>query len=96
MAILQIVSYDLRAPGRNYEALYTAIKAYSVWAKVLKSVWILETQQTSVQIRDNLKRHIDVNDKLFVVKMADWASQDPMLQDVKDWLAARPVNCNCF
>ena len=63
-----IISYDLCKPGRNYDALYTAIKAYGTWAHINESLWAIETSQTAVQIRDNLKKNIDSNDRLFVIK----------------------------
>ena len=27
-----IIEYDLRQPGRDYDALYNAIKSYEAWA----------------------------------------------------------------
>ena len=63
-----IISYDLRTPGQNYEALYNAIKAYGNWAKINESLWAVVTQQTAAQIRDNLNQHIDSNDRIFVLK----------------------------
>ncbi len=63
-----IISYDLRKPGRNYEALYKAIKAYGTWGHINESLWAVVTQQTAVQIRDNLVQHLDSDDRLFVVK----------------------------
>ena len=37
-----IIEYDLCSPGRNYDELYKAIKAYGTWAhitEVLKHKW---------------------------------------------------------
>ncbi len=63
-----IVSYDLIAPGRNYEALYTALKSYSKWARINESLWAVVTTSTAPQIRDHLQQHMDANDRLFVIK----------------------------
>ena len=41
-----IISYDLRKPERNYEALYEAIKAYGTWAHINESLWAVVTSQT--------------------------------------------------
>lgn len=62
-----IISYDLRKPGRNYDSLYAAIKAYGTWAHINESVWAVVTSHKAVQVRDNLLQHIDANDRLFVV-----------------------------
>lgn len=60
--------YDLRFPGRNYDSLHAAIKAYGTWGKITESTWAIVTEQTPAQIRDNLRLHIDDNDRLLVVK----------------------------
>ena len=38
-----IVSYDLKNPGRDYTALYDAIKSIGEWQHPLESVWIVAT-----------------------------------------------------
>lgn len=64
-----IISYDLRAPGRNYEQLYAAIQSYEKWAHINESMWAIVTNGSSaVGIRDNLTRFLDSNDRLFVIK----------------------------
>lgn len=63
-----IISYDLLQPGRNYDALYEAIKKHSKWARINESVWAVVTNKTAVQIRDNLGQYLDSNDRIFVVK----------------------------
>ena len=49
-----ILSYDLRAPGRNYASLYDAIKVYGKWARINESVWAVVTSSSATQIRDHL------------------------------------------
>lgn len=63
-----IVTYDLRAPGRNYEAVYNKLKSYDNWAKITESTWAIVTDERAVQIRDGLAALIDKNDRIFVVK----------------------------
>lgn len=72
-----VITYDMRKPGRNYESLYEAIKAYGTWAHVLESAWAIVTSQSAAAVRDNLRRHMDDNDGIFVVKSgteAAWAN----------------------
>lgn len=63
-----IVTYDLKKPGRNYEALYAAIRGYGTWAHITESTWAVVTQQTAAQVRDYLLSQLDANDSIFVVK----------------------------
>ena len=50
----KIVEYDLRQPGRDYDALYNAIKGYGTWAHVTESTWFIKTDETCVQVPDKL------------------------------------------
>lgn len=63
-----IISYDLRAPSRDYEQLYTAIKSYGKWAHINESVWAIVTDSNAVAVRDHLLQHMDQSDRLFVIK----------------------------
>lgn len=63
-----IISYDLVAPGRDYEGLYAAIRTYSNWAKVNESLWAVVTESKAVDIRAHLSQYLDDNDRLFVIK----------------------------
>ena len=73
MSNCYIINYDLRKQ-RNYDALYTAIKSYGTWAKVLESCWAIVTTQSATQVRDYLAQHMDSDDGLFVVKTAGVAA----------------------
>ena len=54
-----IIEYDLCSPGRNYDELYKAIKAYGTWAHITESTWFIKTNNTCVEVRDNLLAHMD-------------------------------------
>lgn len=70
----KIITYDLCAPGRNYDSLISFIKTYPIWARVTESTWIISTEDTCVTIRDNLRKHIDSNDRLFVAELTGVAA----------------------
>lgn len=80
-----LINYDLYTPGKDYDALIEAIKAYGYWAKICKSCWAIKTNHTCAEIRDNLKQYIDTNDRLFVCAFDTWASYG-LPQNVADWL----------
>ncbi|WP_026470011.1 CRISPR-associated endonuclease Cas2 [Alkanindiges illinoisensis] len=83
-----LVSYDL-IKDKDYSELIDAIKAYPNWAKPLKSVFIIISQTTASQIRDNLKTHIDADDEILVVKLStdasNWATYG-ISKEVTDWM----------
>ena len=70
-----IVTYDLKKPGKDYDELIKAIKAYGSYCHCQGSVWFIDFSWTAAQIRDDLKKHIDSNDELFVGRLSSqWAS----------------------
>ena len=73
MAVV-LVTYDLKQPGRNYQPVYDYLKRFTN-CKGLESVWLLDTNTPTRQIRDDLQRLVDNNDKVFVVKITkEWYS----------------------
>jgi hypothetical protein len=82
-----LISYDLRAPGRDYQSLYDAIKRIANgWCHCLESVWIIGHAGPAAMIRDELKQHIDANDRLLVIKVTgDWASWN-LSTEITEWL----------
>ena len=70
----KIIEYDLRQPGRDYDALYEAIKSYGKWAHITESTWFIKTDATCVQIRDKLLSIMDSNDRLFVGELSGVAA----------------------
>ena len=82
----KIVSYDLSQPHRNYKALFEELDKFPNWSRPLESVWILDTDLTTEQIVDRLRRVLDSDDKLFVAEMtSSWTSWNIHATVVK-WL----------
>ena len=87
--VIHQIDYDLRKPGRNYESLYEAIRAFGVYAHALESTWLVETQLSAGQVRDRLRSHTDSNDRLLVTRLTGesaWYGLDPV---VEQWLQQR-------
>lgn len=61
------VSYDLYAPGQNYEEVIGAIKELGSWAKIHKSFWYVNSQYTAEQACAHVWAVMDVNDTIYVV-----------------------------
>ncbi len=81
-----IITYDLSAPGRNYDTLYERIKAYGSWAHITESSWAIVTAATTAQVRDYLSEVLDESDKLLVGPLGRGASWLGLPKEVTDWL----------
>jgi hypothetical protein len=86
MKKLYIVTYDLSNPGRNYEILLKKIKAHYAWARLGGSSYLILTEQTATQIRDNLTTVLDINDSLYVGLMSDTAAWKGFGDEVSNWI----------
>lgn len=65
-----LVSYDLRQPEHDYDALYAAIRSYGQWAHLKETLWAVVTDRTTTQVREHLRQFVDENDRLTVARYA--------------------------
>lgn len=84
-----LVSYDLWWPetSKDYETLIKQIKSYSDYKKALESFRFIKTIKNSADVRDELKRYVDKNDKLLVINVTwdgRWSYWLPV--DVTEWM----------
>lgn len=86
MKVYQI-NYDLRKQ-RNYDALYQKIKAYGKWCHPLESCWMVVTEKSAVQIRDELLSVMDSDDGLLVTRLKGEAAWRKLNSNTKmtNWL----------
>jgi len=78
------ISYDLKAPGKNYENLYQEIKKKS-WANPLDSNWLIKTDETADQIYSRLSKHLDKND-LILINQFGQDYQGVLLKEIWEWV----------
>jgi hypothetical protein len=81
-----IVTYDLLNPGQNYEKLIQKIKSYPAWARLGGSSYLIATDATVIQVRDNLGTVLDRNDKLFVGTCPVPSAWHGLPEDVAKWI----------
>ena len=73
---IYVIGYDLHPTSgeteKDYANLMSAIKAIAGgdWWHCLDSTWLVPSNQTAVQIRDQLLPHIHRDDQLLVVAYA--------------------------
>lgn len=84
------ISYDLYAPGQNYESVIERIKQLGSWAKIHKSVWYVSSTFTSSQAVAHLKPVLDTNDRVYVVDATNNdASWNTLPKNVADHIKDR-------
>ena len=83
-----VVGYDLNKPGQNYTELIKALQAYPDWWHYLDSTWVIKTNKTTTQIRDDLKQHIDASDELLVVRLSGEGAWTGFVEKASNWLLA--------
>lgn len=80
-----LVTYDLKNPGRDYVALYEAIKRSGKWWHYLDSTWLVATNESATQVYNRLSQYIDKNDFIFVIRVTNEYS-GWLPQDAWDWI----------
>jgi hypothetical protein len=65
---IYLITYDLKAPGRNYQPVHDYLKRF-LNCKKLESVWLIETTLSTSAIRDELTKLVDANDVIFVIRL---------------------------
>jgi len=81
-----VVSYDL-INQKNYEGLIEEIKSsYGTWAKPLESFWLVKTSSSASQIRDELKKVLDKDDKLIVIEVGSFCATYNVSNEVTAWI----------
>jgi hypothetical protein len=70
------VNCELKQPGHYYTALYDYMESYARQSHPLESMWLVKTDKSVPQVRDEVRRVIDDDDEILVfdVTGAPWAS----------------------
>ena len=82
-----LISYDLNAPGKNYDGLYKAIENASngTWCRPLRSVYIIKSSLSSKDIYDHLAPCLDSSDRVLVIEVTNKAYWY-LDEDISDYL----------
>lgn len=69
-----MTTYDLNSTGQKYDEVIKAIKnssSFDRWCTFWKSSYLIKSSLTPDQIINNIKPHLDGNDRLIVVEVKD-------------------------
>ncbi len=86
---IYMIGYDLHpSESEKYADLYTALEAIGsggYW-DCLDSTWLLITEKTAAQIRDELKQYLKADDRLLVMRYGEGATWCGFKDDCLTWL----------
>lgn len=80
-----LITYDLRAPDRNYDALYKIIKSYGTYCRVVESSWVIKTPETASEIWQRLSLAVDKNDSVLVIKVDPGNREGWLFKELWKW-----------
>jgi hypothetical protein len=81
-----VVSYDLKAPGKDYESLIKHLKSYRTWWHHLDSTWFIVSADDTTTIRDACRAHMDANDRVVVAAAGPAGAWAGIPTRGSDWL----------
>lgn len=83
MSVL-LITYDLKAPGKDYTDLLKQIKTFP-WARLSESSYAIKTEQQTQNIYSTLKPYIDQNDNIYIINLRKpYSGYGP--KEVNEWL----------
>lgn len=82
------VGYDLIRPGQNYQPLWDYLSRIGV--RAMLSAWLVETTLLSGELRTEIQRFTDNNDRILITEItnSNWATWN-LLPGAADWLKRR-------
>jgi hypothetical protein len=87
--MVYLITYDLNAQGKDYNALYDKIKSLGEWFHPLESVWFLKPylpNSTADSITEQLRTTMDNKDHIFVVGITTQSMQGWLPKTAWEWL----------
>lgn len=84
--MVYLITYDLKAEGRDYNDLYDKIKSLGNNFHPLESTWFIKSSLPVNDISSHLRTAMDDNDYLFVVDITRQGRQGWMAKTAWEWL----------
>lgn len=84
-----LITYDLVGFEAyiDYSKLHDAIKrAFPLWARPVRSVWIVKSDLEVSLVRDLIGLSIDANDRLIVIETTNRMAWKNISPEVSNWL----------
>ena len=81
-----IISYDLKSPQADYEAMAAAIQGQGAARRILESTWVLDSEHNEDEIAEALKEVIHEGDRFIVTEMRENRRQGWLARSMWQWM----------
>lgn len=88
MAIF-VLSYDLKAPGRDYKPLVDELKRLDAH-RTLDSFWLINVDNTARDLLEHFKSFLDESDALWVLELTKAHTFTNAKAGTNDWIRDNP------
>lgn len=83
--MLYLVTYDLREPERDYQALQDTIQRIGEANHCLGSVWLLHSRMNVNEVQGALLQVMDTNDRLLIADITGRPRNGWLTRDQWEW-----------
>ena len=83
-----IVAYDFHKTSQDDNIIVNTLKSYGTYWCARDSVWIVSTDQSASELRDNLKTRLDAYDRLIVARLDGETASAGYAPNIGMWLKA--------
>ncbi len=84
--MIYLISYDLKAPNRNYDDLYAILKTAESWWHYLESTWLIYTSDGIEAWQMRIKSAIDNNDSFIIVDVTKQPRNGWLPKKAWEWI----------
>ena len=84
--MIYLISYDLKAPNRNYDDLYAILKTADSWWHYLESTWLIYTSDGIEAWQMRIKSAIDNNDSFIIVDVTKQPRNGWLPKKAWEWI----------
>jgi hypothetical protein len=90
--MVYLITYDLKAPDRDYNSLFEEIKSIGENYHPLESTWFVKSNKSAQILSKKLRNVMDENDYLFIVKINKQDRQGWLPKTAWNWLTTNELD----
>lgn len=87
-----IISYDLKSPQADYDAIFAAIQGQGEALRILESTWVLDSKHNEDVISNALMSAIHKGDRFIVAKIDEGRRQGWLAKSMWTWMREHDQN----